>query len=131
MKHLTTQTNASCILVVEDHASIRGFIAGHLRDAGYEVLEAGSGEEAIDVLRATDHLPISLVFTDIQLGGPLTGWDVADAFRKALPDIPVIYTSIDPEPQQASAQKRSFLSPTCPPTLSNYRRPGRHLEITE
>ena len=28
-----------------------------------------------------------------QLGGKLNGWDVADAFRKAHPQIPVIYTS--------------------------------------
>jgi CheY-like chemotaxis protein len=37
--------------------------------------------------------PIRVVFTDIQLGGELNGWDVAEAFRKAHPDIRVIYAS--------------------------------------
>ena len=83
----------ACILVVEDQANVRGFIVGHLRDAGYVVFEAGSGEQAIAMLRIANLPPINVVFTDIQLGGSATGWDVADAFRKALPDIPVIYTS--------------------------------------
>ena len=89
----TQQTEALCILVVEDHASVRGFIAGHLRDAGYVVLQAASGEEAIAMLSAANLPSISVVFTDIQLGGSVTGWDVAEASRKARPDIPVIYTS--------------------------------------
>ena len=33
------------------------------------------------------------MFTDIQLGGQLNGWDVAEAFRRAYPQIRVIYTS--------------------------------------
>ena len=37
------------------------------------------------ILRATDHPPISVIFTDIQLGGSVTGWNVAEAFRQALP----------------------------------------------
>jgi CheY-like chemotaxis protein len=106
---LAVQTNASCILVVEDHASARGFIAGHLREAGYEVLEAGSGEEAIDLLRTTDHPPISLVFTDVQLGGSVTGWDVAEAFRKAHPEIPVIYTSGLTQSRNRQVPRSTFL----------------------
>ena len=39
-------TNASCILVVEDHPNVRGFIVGHLRDAGYVVLEAAKEKAA-------------------------------------------------------------------------------------
>src|SRR5262245_17511162 len=84
---------ASHILVVEDHPAVRAFIAGHLRDAGYHVLEAANGEEAVALLRAADRPPVGLVFTDIQLGGSMTGWDVGEAFREALPEIPVIYTS--------------------------------------
>lgn len=81
------------MLVVEDNAVVRMFIVGHLRDAGYRVLEASSGEEAIATLGATNPPPISVVFTDIQLVGQLNGWDVADTFRKAHPQISVIYTS--------------------------------------
>lgn len=36
---------------------------------------------------------IDVVFTDIQLAGILTGWDVAEQFRAANPDLPIIYAS--------------------------------------
>ena len=36
---------------------------------------------------------IDVLFTDIQLGGAVDGWDVGLKFRKVLPQIPVIYTS--------------------------------------
>ena len=56
-------------------------------------MEADTGESAILLLSAEQHPPIRVVFTDIQLGGELTGWDVAEAFRRAYPDIRVIYAS--------------------------------------
>ena len=72
---------------------VRLFIVGQLREQGYAVLEAGTGEEAISLLTG-EHPPwISTLFTDIQLGGKLSGWDVAEAFREANPKIQVIYAS--------------------------------------
>ena len=44
-------------------------------------------------MRVEQQPPIGVVFTDIQLGGQLKGWDVAEAFRRAYPDIRVIYAS--------------------------------------
>ena len=35
------------VLVLEDESSIRSFIVINLRRAGYEVIEAGTGEEAL------------------------------------------------------------------------------------
>ena len=40
------------ILVLEAEASIRSFIVINLRRAGYDVIEAESGEEALERLRA-------------------------------------------------------------------------------
>ena len=57
------------------------------------MVEARNGEEASRILRAEQQPPINVVFTDIQLGGRLNGWDVAEAFRRAYPQIRVIYTS--------------------------------------
>ena len=62
---------------------VRRLIVGYLRDAGYLVREASNGEEAIAILHTVDPPPISVVFTDIQLGGRLTGWEVAEAYRRA------------------------------------------------
>ena len=39
------------VLVLEDEANIRGFIVINLRRAGYEVIEAESGEEALEKLQ--------------------------------------------------------------------------------
>ena len=79
------------ILVVEDEFFLRYDIAATLRDAGYEVVEAHSGEAAIALRNCG--VAIDAVLTDINLTGPTTGWDVADCYRKDRPDIPVLYTS--------------------------------------
>ncbi|HWO73418.1 MAG TPA: response regulator, partial [Dehalococcoidia bacterium] len=56
------------VLVVEDEVLIRWVIAEHLRDCGYRVIEAGSGDEAIDVLRRTG-LTIDVVLSDVRMPG--------------------------------------------------------------
>ena len=78
-------------LVVEDEWLVRMEMAEALGDAGWTVLEASTGEAALLVLKADP--PIDLVVTDIRLPGPLTGWDVADAFRAANAKTAVIYCS--------------------------------------
>ena len=54
------------------------------------MLEAAKGEGAVDLIK-DNH--VDVVFTDIQLAGEASGWDVAEALRKAKPDAPVVYTS--------------------------------------
>ena len=79
------------ILCVEDDALLLYSIAHALRGEGWRVLEAKTGEEAIAHLDAAHR--VDVVFTDIQLPGPLSGWDVADACRSSRHEMPVIYTS--------------------------------------
>jgi CheY-like chemotaxis protein len=78
-------------LVVEDEWIVREVIADALRSAGWHVLEASSAEDAVALLRAGNR--IDLLFTDIQLAGSLCGWDVAEQFRAAQADLPIIYAS--------------------------------------
>ena len=79
------------ILVVEDEPLVRLMIVDFLRCSGCGVVEAASGEAAVEVLQLRDG--IDVVFTDIQLGGALDGWDVGETSRATHPMIPVIYTS--------------------------------------
>jgi CheY-like chemotaxis protein len=79
------------ILVVEDDAPVRAIAVEHLELSGYGVLEAISGEAALSFLEAQH--AIDVVFTDIRLGGRVTGWDVGEAFRAKNPVLPIIYTS--------------------------------------
>ena len=83
--------HALVVLVVEDEFLVRCNIACSLQEAGYLVVEAGSGEEAIALCNS--ETSIDMLFTDVNLGGPASGWDVAECFRAARPDVPVVYTS--------------------------------------
>lgn len=85
------------VLVVEDEWLVRMELTDAFADAGWSVLEASSGEEALRLL-AGDAV-IGMLVTDIRLTGPLTGWDVADAFRSAQPALPVIYATANPVPE--------------------------------
>ncbi|MGI4983204.1 MAG: ATP-binding protein [Janthinobacterium lividum] len=67
------------ILLVEDDAFIRALAAEVLRDSGYEVLEAGNGQEAMNLLHSGQHL--DLLVTDVGLPGGMNGRQVADATR--------------------------------------------------
>lgn len=82
------------VLVVEDEWLISDMIASSLRDAGYLVLEIGSGDAAVSLLRQGGHFDILL--TDINLGPGATSWDVGEAFRAANPRKPIIYASGNP-----------------------------------
>jgi CheY-like chemotaxis protein len=82
------------VLVVEDESSLRCIIADSLREAGYIVVETESGEEAIAICRSD--MSIDVVFTDINLIGPATGWDVAEAFEIDRPHVSVLFTSGKP-----------------------------------
>lgn len=79
------------ILVVEDEFLIRDNVVHSLRGAGCLVLEAHSGEQAVEMLHPEQ--PIDVVFTDIRLSGTMSGWDVGEACRTKWNDISVIYTS--------------------------------------
>jgi CheY-like chemotaxis protein len=89
--------HAAVVLLVEDETLIRCDIADHLREVGYTVVEAASGEEAIAMCKSD--MSIDIVFTDIHLIGSASGWDVAECVRADRPNISVLYTSgksIDP-----------------------------------
>jgi CheY-like chemotaxis protein len=85
------------VLVVEDEIFLRVGVANCLQDAGYAVVEAATGEEAIELCKS--NASIDMIITDINLGGSASGWDVAECFRTVRPDMPVVYTSgksVDP-----------------------------------
>ena len=55
------------VLVLEDESSIRSFIVINLRRAGYEVVEAETGEEALEKLKI--HSDVRVALLDIMLPG--------------------------------------------------------------
>jgi len=83
------------ILIVEDEFLIRMTLAEALTDEGFEVLEAGNGQEAMAALR--DNPPLDLLLTDIQLPGGMNGRDIAVAARERNENIPVIFMTGRPD----------------------------------
>ncbi len=79
------------VLVVEDEALVREIAVEELVDAGYEVLEAGSGDEALRYL--TGGPKIDVLFTDIRMPGAVDGWQLAERYRAAHPDLLVLYAT--------------------------------------
>ena len=66
------------VLVLEDEANIRGFIVINLRRAGYEVIEAESGEEALEKLKVQRDIRVALL--DVMLPG-IDGFEVCRRLR--------------------------------------------------
>jgi DNA-binding response OmpR family regulator len=85
------QADSPTVLVVEDEVLIRIAIADYLRECGYRVLEAGSGDEAVAVLK-TD-IRVDVVFTDVTMPGTLNGFGLAQWVRVERPGVRVILTS--------------------------------------
>lgn len=79
------------ILVVDDEAQVRTLARDILLGAGYRVLEAEDGEQALRV--AEDHPgAIHILLTDIMMPG-INGRELADRFIVARPDAKAIFMS--------------------------------------
>ena len=79
------------ILLVDDDPQLRAMFANFLRHAGYAVLEAQNGADALTLLEEQP-APVDLVVTDVVMphtGGPA----LVERLRARLPDIPVLYMS--------------------------------------
>ena len=88
---MTTQTGgppagARRILVVDDEAAIRDLCARVLQRAGFAVVTAGGGAEAVDRLHAE---AFDAVISDIRMPG-ISGLEVLDAAKAAHPEIRVV-----------------------------------------
>ena len=75
------------VLVLEDESSIRSFIVINLRRAGYEVVEAESGEEALEKLSL--HSDVRVALLDIMLPG-IDGFEVCRRIRATNSSIGII-----------------------------------------
>ena len=82
---------SATLLVVEDDVLVRWMIADYLRGAGFEVLEAGTADEAIGMLQSGAH--VELVFSDIRMPGSMDGRALAARIRSDWPEIAVILTT--------------------------------------
>lgn len=87
----TAPRGSGTILLVEDEDIVRGLTRKILTQAGYNVLDAGSGEEAIRLWH-THAGPIDLLLTDVVMP-EISGKEVADRLLELRPAIRELFMS--------------------------------------
>ena len=88
---MISEAKRAVILIVEDELLIRLNAVEMIEEAGFEVVEAASADEAIAILEG--RLDITVVFTDIQMPGSMDGLKLAAAVRDRWPPIMIVATS--------------------------------------
>jgi CheY-like chemotaxis protein len=86
-----TATRRQAVLVVEDEILVRFTVADYLRGAGYVVVEAVDAAEALGVFASGE--PVDVVFTDVQMPGPMDGLMLMRWVQEHHPGVHVLVTS--------------------------------------
>jgi CheY-like chemotaxis protein len=83
--------SSKTVLVVDDDRPIRALCRANLEEAGFRVLEAAGGEEALESVRAERP---DLILLDIMMPG-ISGWEVTSALLadRSTDQIPIIFIS--------------------------------------
>jgi two-component system OmpR family response regulator len=87
-----TESKPTRLLIVEDDADLNQLFARIARREGYDIVQASTGEEALQILRDSSG-QIDWLLTDIRLPGVIDGWVVGSEFTLSHPLRPVIYVS--------------------------------------
>jgi two-component system, chemotaxis family, chemotaxis protein CheY len=97
------------ILVVDDFASIRDFVCETLQRKGYETVGASNGNQAYEVLKATQG--VDLVLTDYNMPD-CTGFELLKKIKSdpSVATVPVIFLTTESSPDKMRAAKEAGLS---------------------
>jgi CheY-like chemotaxis protein len=87
------------VLIVDDEPLVRMTIADMLRLGGFEVLEAGAGAQALQLLAACEQ-PVAAVVSDVRMPG-IDGVDLSHRVRSAHPQMPIVLVSGEANPDPA------------------------------
>jgi DNA-binding NtrC family response regulator len=80
-----------CVLIVEDEPLIRWYAAQIISEAGWEPLEAADADVALEVIQ--ENPEVKVLFTDVNMPGPLDGIQLAEQVHKVRPDVEIVVTS--------------------------------------
>jgi CheY-like chemotaxis protein len=112
----------AAVLVVEDESVLRQAVVKMLHKTGFEVLEAGDGSSAVDLLRdAVERIDVILL--DVTIPGA-TSAEVVAAAARARPDVRVILTSAYSQERLAAGLKTS-------PVQGFIRKPFQFAELVK
>ncbi len=89
------------ILVIDDEPSVRTVVRMTLEKAGYDVLEAEDGEQAIEAINTGENrLVLDAVICDIRMP-KINGIEAIDYFQKEYPHVPLVILTGYPETEMA------------------------------
>ena len=98
---MTTDQAGPVLLYVEDEMLVQAMLVTALEEAGFSVLVADSGDQALAALASTFQSLHGLI-TDVNLGKGPDGWDVARTARELVVGLPVVYVSAASEHEWTS-----------------------------
>jgi DNA-binding response OmpR family regulator len=78
------------ILYVDDELLIQELIESVLGDAGFSVVLATTPAQALEAIKSPD---LRGLVTDINLGDPIDGWEIARRARETHVHLPIVYVS--------------------------------------
>jgi two-component system, response regulator PdtaR len=107
-------TYIPAILIVEDEALIRLLGVGTFADAGFRVIEAINGDQALGLLEADSD--VQLLFTDVRMPGKMNGVALAREVHDRWPHIGIMIVSGQsiPETHELPPGCRFLRKPYCP-----------------
>ncbi|KAB0679318.1 response regulator [Aureimonas leprariae] len=111
---MTTRFGHAVALVAEDEPLLRMDAADTLQEAGFTVLEAANTVEALRHLEAVE--TIELLFTDIEMPGPIDGVQLAHEVVRRWPHVSIVVCSgrIKVGPGDLPDQARFIAKPFSP-----------------
>lgn len=79
------------VLIVEDEVLIRTLCADVFREAEYEVIEAGNGDQALELLKSG--ISVSAIVSDIRMPGSTDGMSLRQEVEQHWPGVKILLTS--------------------------------------
>lgn len=101
-----TDSGALTILLAEDDPFLRELLGSALRNQGYRVLEAESGDQALSLLHQGR---IDVLVTDIVMPGEVDGWALGEQARGVHPEIAVVYSSSRPAVAERQVSRSLYI----------------------
>jgi CheY-like chemotaxis protein len=95
------ETSPKTVLLAEDEVLLRILAADVLTDAGFNVIEVRNAEEALTALQSGSWV-IHLLFTDIQMGGRMSGLELAHHVKLTWPHVALLIASGQDKPLAAA-----------------------------
>lgn len=119
---MISQRTVPVILVVDDEALVRFATVGIFEDAGFRMVEAVSGDQALELLTADSD--VQLLFTDVTMPGAIDGLALARQVRDRWPHIAIMIVSAKPVPhaEELPAGSRFEQKPYSPDTVIRHAR---------